>query len=222
MTAAYIKRNLAAGRRPIDFYAHHTLRRRQLDRPHTTTYSIGTSELVIVIVILIIILLLFGYYIRRAYLAGSDYVQGKLADFEDTRVNIGRAAKMNVGAGKFLKGFFDTVTKVAKKVPLPPIPVPKKWFMKGREADRARAREGERRALFDKTEDERRAQSDRTEGERRQRFDHRYGWVDTLGEASRFDGTNSLRSDSIVDGVDRQEGDGGYYGTDLLRKRSWT
>ncbi|CAG8979203.1 hypothetical protein HYALB_00011683 [Hymenoscyphus albidus] len=221
MTAAYIKRNLAAGRRPSDFYAHHTLRRRQLDRPHTTTSSFGTSELVIALAILIVVILLCGYYIRQTYLAASKYVQGKLVDFEDTRVNIGKAAMMNVNAGKFLKGFFDTVTDVVKKDPVPPIPVPKKWFMKGSEADRAWAREGERRALFDKTENER-AQSDRTEGGQRKRFDHRYGWVGTLGEASRFDGTNSLSSDSMVDGVDRQEGDGGCYGTDLLRKRSWT
>lgn len=84
------------------------------------------------------------------------------------------------------------------KNPMTKIKVP---FMKGRDADQARATEGERRALFDT----------------------RYGWVNSLGESSRFDGAGSLRGDSVIsinEGATHREDCVGYCGTSLVRKRS--
>lgn len=63
------------------------------------------------------------------------------------------------------------------------------------------------------------------EGERTALFDGRYGWVNNLGESSRFDGAGSLRGDSVVsinEGGGRIHRDdcGGYCGSGLVRKRS--
>lgn len=156
------------------------------------------------IALLILFLAVICFYIRRTYKAGSKYVRDKMAGYETTRSNIGKAARMNIDAGNVLKGIFGKLTEVTKKVPLPKIPVPKVKlpFMKGAEADKARETEGERRALFDK----------------------RYGWVNSFGESSRFDGPGSVRSDSIVTinegGQTHREDCVGYCGTNLVRKRS--